>query len=149
MFEDIRLEGDFLLNSGKKSEYYYNFTLLRPSKVRKYGRQLIQTFGLAEYNFPFVAVPATKGIPLAFSIACDLDVPLIIVDKYDKVYGDTSVLCSNYLTVDDVTSTYSECKRIQSVLKCDPGGVASFIFRGEKIDPELPTWFLEKKEVEK
>jgi orotate phosphoribosyltransferase len=148
MFEDIRIEGDFLLSSGKRSKYYYDFERLTPGKIRKYGKQLIQTFGFYEYKFPFVATAAYGGIPLAFSIACDLDVPLIIIEKSDEIRGDVGILCNNYLIVDDVISSYNEIERVQKILRCEAGAATAFIFRGDELDPHLTTWFLEKKELE-
>ena len=144
------MDGDFSFSSGKKSKYFYDFDRLHPQDVRRYAKQLVANFGLKDQHFSFVATIAIGGINLAFSIALELNLPLIVIDKRDTIRGDLTVLSDNWLFVDDVVSNFTALERTTNILKCSAASMAiCFMFRGENEHPDIPVHYLEKGEVEK
>ena len=98
--------------------------------------------------FDYIVTPAIGGMPMGFAFSFLLDVPLVIIDKKWKTRGP-DYTDKKYLIVDDVVSTYQAVYRVRKLLgEKNCVGVAAFIFRGQKIDKEIPTFFLEQKEIE-
>lgn len=155
MFDECKLEGDFILNSGKQSNVFYDFDLLSPRELLEYVDKLC--IKLQGVKFDFVVAPALGGILPGYLIAGEFGKRLVIADKNGKFRGLTKVVGSQYIIVDDVISTYGTAKKIAeamlalqkdySVPKFTCVGVAAFIFRGEKMIKN--THVLEHKEVEK
>ncbi|KZZ86522.1 MULTISPECIES: pur operon repressor [Bacillaceae] len=76
-----------------------------PSIVNKVGRMFASVF--AERKIDVVMTVATKGIPLAYAVANDLNVPVIIVRKDSKV-TEGSTVSINYVS--------GSSKRIQTMV---------------------------------
>ncbi|AZB41186.1 pur operon repressor [Bacillus sp. FJAT-42376] len=76
-----------------------------PSMVNKVGRMFASVF--AERNIDVVMTVATKGIPLAYAVANDLNVPVIIVRRDSKV-TEGSTVSINYVS--------GSSKRIQTMV---------------------------------
>ncbi|MBS2967263.1 pur operon repressor [Metabacillus sp. KIGAM252] len=76
-----------------------------PSIVNKVGRMFASVF--AERDIDVVMTVATKGIPLAYAVANDLNVPVIIVRKDSKV-TEGSTVSINYVS--------GSSKRIQTMV---------------------------------
>lgn len=150
MFENVRLKGDFTLSSGKRSKYYYDFSRLPPHKIKIHAKKLLQdTMRFDLEHFPFVATASIGGICLAAFVAEMMGLPLIIVDKDNDVRGiPDDGLCDNFLFIDDVISTYGTADRVQKALGCKAAACASFVFRGKEVAQDMPTYFLERKEIE-
>jgi len=147
MFEECRIEGDFTLSSGKKSNVFYDFDRLTPRELLEYVDKLC--LKLQGIDFDFVLAPATGGILPGWLVAGEFGKRLVIADKDGKCYrGLDKVEGKNYVIIDDVISTYGTAKRVAEGLgieyKCV--GIAAFIFRGKKLSKNVHV--LEHKEVE-
>ena len=154
MFEECRIEGDFLLSSGKKSNVFYDFDLLEPRQMLEYVDKLcIKLQGL---DFDYVVSPAIGGIIPGWLVAGEFGKKFLSVDKESKLRGwpytaiDATLpqQKAKYIIVDDVISTYGTAKRIAEAIptfKCV--AIAAFIFRGNKLLKH--TYVLEHKEEEK
>lgn len=155
MFEECKLEGDFKLSSGLKSNVFYDFDLLTPKQVLEYVDKLCSAINehANVRKFDYVAAPAIGGIIPGFLVAGEFGVPLVIVEKDGTIRGVkngavTTGVPRTFLIVDDVTASYKTGKRIAELLSPDkPVGIASYIFRGKKATQG--TVYLEQKEVEK
>ena len=147
MFEEIRLEGNFTLSSGKRSNYYYAFETLTPTEVKSYSYKLSSLLTEKFPKIDYIATPAYGGIPIAFCVALDFCRPLVVVEKrYNAIRGPKTK--GPYIIVDDVISTYDEIRRVEKTIGYPPLAVAAFIFRGSSEAKEWPTIYLEKKEEE-
>lgn len=147
MFEECKIEGDFTLSSGKKSNVFYDFDLLSPSQMLAYIDKLCLKLPLPVLKFDYVVAPAIGGIIPGWVIAGELGKKFLTVDKEGKVRGGTPSADHKYLIVDDVISSYGTAKRIAAalpLLQCV--GIAAFIFRGDKMIKN--TFVLEHKEIE-
>lgn len=153
MFEECRLEGDFVLSSGRSSKVFYDFDLLKPTEAAVYVEQLLQQVPndiMRRVNF--IASPALGGIIPGFLAAFAAKKSLIMVDKSGKVRGP-EFQSGNYLIVDDVITSFGAAR---SVIKALPGntclGIAAYIFRGSYADisanKNFPTFYLARKEQE-
>ena len=147
MFESIRINGDFKLSSGKKSDYFYDLYLLQPNEILKYADKLSDDIDCKTYEY--VATPAMGGIHIATMFAYCASKPLVIIGKGDEINGDRNLIGERYIIIDDVISTYQAVRRVMKILgEKDCVGAASFIFRGTEVDPHIPTYYLAKKEIE-
>lgn len=153
MFEECRVEGDFVLSSERQSKIFYDFDLLKPAEAAVYIEQLLQQVPndiMRRVNF--IASPAIGGIIPGFLAAFASKRPLVIVDKSGKVRGP-EFQSGNYLIVDDVITSFGAAR---SVIKALPGntclGIAAYIFRGSYADisanKNLPAFYLSRKEQE-
>ena len=152
MFEEVRIVGDFTLSSGAKSNVYYAVEALTPREVSMYASLLAVKIPLEPLDF--IVTPAYGGIPLATLIAFHMRLPLITVEKDNKLRGpNLDGVGDRYLIVDDVVSTYNEIERVTRLVRrhksCNPIGVACYMFRGTIERPHPPLYYLEKKEAEK
>lgn len=153
MFEECRLEGDFKLSSGRKSNVFYDFDLLRPREAAEYVDQLLRqmepVFGWDEVDF--IAAPALGGIVPAFLAAFAKDKPLVIVDKEGRPRGP-EFSTGNYLIVDDVITSFKAANFvIKSLPESNCLGVAAYIFRGSHEDlnkQDFNSYYLARKEQE-
>ncbi|WP_174615337.1 pur operon repressor [Virgibacillus ihumii] len=68
---------------------YMSDILGNPKMVKQIGRVLASTF--SELDIDVVVTVATKGIPLAYSVAAVLNVPVVIVRRDPKVTEGSSV----------------------------------------------------------
>lgn len=153
MFEECRLEGVFTLSSGRKSEIFYDFDLLKPAETAEYVKQLIdQVPGEVFDRINFIAAPAIGGIVPGFLAAFATNLPLVVVDKEGNPRGP-EFNAGSYLIVDDVITSFQAARHVVNAL---PGmhceGVAAFIFRGGYPDLEknqdIPAFYLARKEQE-
>ncbi len=147
MFEHIKLKGDFTLNSGKKSNCFYDFDLLIPDDVNYYVNLLLNKVEKCLPVFHFVVCAAIGGIVPAYEVAKCVNIPLIIIDKHNNIRGKLPNKNDSYIIVDDVISSYGTIDRLKAVLlKYNCVGEVAYIFRGENKRPT--TIVLEDKEVE-
>lgn len=146
MFEEVRVEGEFTLSSGRKSTVFYDFDLASPQQFLKWADQLCDKIKESGIKFDYVVAPAIGGIILGWLVAGEAGVPLVIVDKDGKTRGQWPDK-SRFIVVDDVISTYGTIKRVAGMFGDLCVGAAGFIFRGEKMLPK--TIVLEHKEIEK
>ena len=148
MFDECRLEGDFTLSSGRKSNTFYDFDLLDAYEVNQHAYNL----WLKEIpweSIAFIAAPTIGGIEIAFSMAYWANKPhLKVCTKTGEVRG-RKFSGQNYLIVDDVISTMGTINKVKKILGDNICiGAATFIFRGEKEPSNFPLYYLDRKEIE-
>lgn len=150
MFEEIRLEGDFILSSGRKSTYFYDFDLLSPEEMADYIKSLTDSFP-RDLKVDFVASPAHGGLVPGFLVAFALGKPFVTIDKEDKPRGP-SFKSGRYLIVDDVISSFQAIDKVRNALgKNTCVGAAALMYRGplsEVGNRGFPVFYLAKGEQE-
>ena len=152
MFDECKIEGDFVLSSGRKSQYFYDFDLLLPRETATYSEYMVQAVPRdLKKSINFIATPATGGIIPGFLMAFAMAKPLVIVEKDGTLRGP-KYDGGNYLIVDDVISSFREVNRVRSLLpKSKCVGVSAYIFRGAMSDltrQDFPCFYLSRKEIE-
>jgi orotate phosphoribosyltransferase len=80
------LKGDFILSSGRRSNYYFDKYLFetRPSILRRLGQHLA---ALVPRETQRLAAPELGAILLGAAVSMELDLPLVLVRKDAKEYG--------------------------------------------------------------
>jgi len=80
------LEGDFVLRSGRHSQYYFDKYLFetQPSLLRRTGRALAR---LVPPTTQRLAAPELGAILVGGVVSLELDLPLVLVRKQAKEYG--------------------------------------------------------------
>jgi orotate phosphoribosyltransferase len=149
MFSGIRVEGDFTLTSGRKSNYFYDFEKLAPNYMTFASGLLHEK--LRPLTYEFVVGPMYGGIIPAYCVADFSNVDFMAFDpKTLQFRGQIKRNSGRYIIVDDVVSTYGTVdaviKAMPDVAKCV--GIGTFVFRGDKIREELPTYYLHRGEIE-
>jgi orotate phosphoribosyltransferase len=89
LVEHALLEGDFLLRSGRRSNYYldkYRFET-QPELLRQLGHRLAEAAAEVEPEAVRLAGPALGAVALAAAAAMASDLPFIIVRGETKEYG--------------------------------------------------------------
>jgi len=153
MFEECRLEGEFTLSSGRKSNVFYDFDLLHPREAADYVEQLVKQVPDELWDeVGFIASPSYGGIVPGFLAAFAKQKTFVYIDKDGEIRGPDHT-SGKYLIVDDVITSF---KAAISVVEALPGnecaGVAAYIFRGSLKDLEsqdYPAFYLARKEQEK
>ena len=109
--------GNFTLNSGRKSPYFFNTGLCNDgSKLTTLSKFYCELIIHENLDFDFVYGPAYKGIPLATSISMSLHTSYNVIKPYcfnrkePKTHGDMGLFVGhkptgNALIIDDVVSS--------------------------------------------
>jgi len=109
--------GNFTLNSGRKSPYFFNTGLCNDgSKLTTLSKFYCELIIQENLDFDFVYGPAYKGIPLATSISMSLHTSYNVIKPYcfnrkePKTHGDMGLFVGhkptgNALIIDDVVSS--------------------------------------------
>ena len=87
--EHALLEGDFVLRSGRRSNYYldkYRFET-RPDLLRELGQRIASRVAVAAPDAKRLAGPELGAVALAASAALSGSLPFLIVRKEAKGYG--------------------------------------------------------------
>jgi orotate phosphoribosyltransferase len=87
--EHAYLEGDFVLRSGKRSNYYldkYRFET-RPELLAPLGEQIAALVAEHEPDAVRLAAPELGAVPIAAAAALSAALPFVIVRKEAKDYG--------------------------------------------------------------
>jgi orotate phosphoribosyltransferase len=89
LVERALLEGDFLLRSGKRSQWYLDKYLFEtePDLLRRLGSALADAVREFEPDAIRLAAPALGAVALAASASLTSDLPFIIVRGEAKEYG--------------------------------------------------------------
>jgi orotate phosphoribosyltransferase len=92
--EAALLEGDFLLRSGKRSNYYLDKYLFstRPDLLRSLGIAIAAAVREHEPDAVRIAAPELGAVPLAAAAALELELPFVIVRGKAKEYGTANRL---------------------------------------------------------
>lgn len=152
-FNSVRIEGNFTLSSGKKSNYFYDFEKVHPSNMTIVS-ELLHKEIKDDCTFEFVVGPAYGGIIPGYIIANFSGSRFIAYDpKNNKFRGDIDRMDGRYIIIDDVISTYGTIDAtINAIADLSPAakcvGVGCFVFRGDSVREELPTYYLYRGEIE-
>ena len=87
--EAALLEGDFVLRSGRRSNYYldkYRFGT-RPDLLRPLGRAIAEAVREHEPDAVRLAAPELGAVTLATAAALELELPFVIVRNRPKEHG--------------------------------------------------------------
>lgn len=116
------LQGDFLLSSGRRSNYYFDKYLFetRPELLRDVARELLR---LAPEGAELLAGPELGAIPLVTGMCLQGDIPFIIVRKEPKAYGTARhfegriVPGQRVVLVEDVITTGTQALKAAKLLR--------------------------------
>lgn len=136
IFKEGAIEfGNFVLSSGKQSNYYINIKkLITNPQALKIIASLIkakaESFSL-EYDK--IAGPELGAVPIAVSLALIADKPLLIVRKKKKDYGTGKQVegevkrGDRVLLVEDVTTTGGSVLRAAKILEREGANIVAII----------------------
>ena len=108
---DVFLEGDFTLSSGKKSNYYINMkkAITEPAILSTISKLITQKIDLDDIDK--VAGPALGAVPIATAVSLESKLPLLMIRKEKKGYGTSKLIegelneGDNVIVVEDVSTT--------------------------------------------
>ena len=120
------LEGDFVLRSGRRSNYYFDKYLFetQPSILRRVATLLAE---LVPPSTQRLAAPELGAIVLGAAVSLELDLPLVLVRKEAKEYGTAKALegvlepGDRVCLIEDVLTTGGEAIRSAEKVR-DAGG---------------------------
>lgn len=152
---DVFLEGDFTLSSGKKSNYYINMkkAITEPEILSTISKLITSKLDLKEVDK--VAGPALGAVPIATAVSLESKLPLLMVRKEKKGYGTSKLIegelneGDNVIVVEDVSTTGgSLLKAIKAinenggnvtrafvVVDREEGAIEAFEKEGIKLEP--------------
>ena len=108
---EVFLEGDFTLSSGKKSNYYINMkkAITEPEILSTISKLI--TDKIKDDEIDKVAGPALGAVPIATAVSLESGLPLLMIRKEKKGYGTSKLIegvlnqNDNVLVVEDVSTT--------------------------------------------
>lgn len=108
---EVFLEGDFTLSSGKKSNYYINMKkAITEPKILSTISKLI-TEKIQDDEIDKVAGPALGAVPIATAVSLESELPLLMIRKEKKGYGTSKLIegelndGDSVIVVEDVSTT--------------------------------------------
>ena len=152
---DVFLEGDFTLSSGKKSNYYINMkkAITEPEILSTISKLITSKLDLKEVDK--VAGPALGAVPIDTAVSLESKLPLLMIRKEKKGYGTSKLIegelneGDNVIVVEDVSTTGgSLLKAIKAinenggnvtrafvVVDREEGAIEAFEKEGIKLEP--------------
>ena len=99
---EVFLEGDFTLSSGKKSNYYINMkkAITEPEILSTISKLI--TDQIKNDDIDKVAGPALGAVPIATAVSQESNLPLLMIRKEKKGYGTSKLIEGELLEGDDV-----------------------------------------------
>ena len=108
---EVFLEGDFTLSSGKKSNYYINMKkAITEPEILSTISSLI-TDQIKNDEIDKVAGPALGAVPIATAVSLESKLPLLMIRKEKKGYGTSKLIegelneGDSVIVVEDVSTT--------------------------------------------
>ena len=154
---EVFLEGDFTLSSGKKSNYYINMkkAITEPEILSTISRMITEL--IEDDEIDKVAGPALGAVPIATAVSLESKLPLLMIRKEKKGYGTSKLIegelnsGDNVIVVEDVSTTggslLKAIKAIQDnggnvtrafvVVDRQEGAIEAFEKEGIKLEPLL------------
>lgn len=123
MLKDLKVvqTGDFVLASGKKSNYFVN--IKRASTEPKVLREIAKEMAAHVDGDMKIAGMALGAVPLAVAVALETDRPFVMVRKEPKDHGTRDLIEGDvlpgerFLIVEDVATTGGSTMRVVSALR--------------------------------
>jgi orotate phosphoribosyltransferase len=123
MLKDLKVvqTGDFVLASGKKSNYFVN--IKRASTDPKVLREIAKEMAAHVDDDMKIAGMALGAVPLAVAVALETDRPFVMVRKEPKDHGTRDLIEGDvlpgerFLIVEDVATTGGSTMRVVSALR--------------------------------
>lgn len=108
---EVFLEGDFTLSSGKKSNYYINMkkAITEPEILSTISKLI--TDKIKDDEIDKVAGPALGAVPIATAVSLESKLPLLMIRKEKKGYGTSKLIegelndGDSVIVVEDVSTT--------------------------------------------
>lgn len=108
---EVFLEGDFTLSSGKKSNYYINMkkAITEPEILSTISKLISDK--IKDDEIDKVAGPALGAVPIATAVSLESKLPLLMIRKEKKGYGTSKLIegelndGDSVIVVEDVSTT--------------------------------------------
>ena len=108
---EVFLEGDLTLSSGKKSNYYINMkkAITEPEILSTISKLITEK--ISDDDIDKVAGPALGAVPIATAISLESKLPLLMIRKEKKGYGTSKLIegelneGDDVIVVEDVSTT--------------------------------------------
>ena len=123
MLMDLKVvqTGEFILASGKKSNYFVNIkrASTNPMVLREIGREMAGHVGDAQK----IAGMALGAVPLAVAVALETNKPFVMVRKEPKDHGTKELIegevvpGERFVIVEDVATTGGSTMRVVNALR--------------------------------
>ena len=114
MFSRIIKEGKFVLSSGVKSNYNYDYSLLSDTMNEAYCsllRQKLETWQTKHGKFDVIVGCETEGIRIGYVLSKLIDLPFYIMPKKSTDFAEVAIppypADTHWLIVDDIVTTGS------------------------------------------
>lgn len=125
---EVFLEGEFTLASGKKSNYYVNMkkAITYPEILSAIANLITQKINCD--NLDKVAGPALGAVPIATAVSLESNLPLLMIRKEQKGYGTSKLIEGNLekgdevVVVEDVTTSGGSLLKAIKAIE-DNGGI--------------------------
>lgn len=126
-------EGDFVLSSGKKSDYYIDMkkAITNPEILSTIAKLIYEK--ICTENIDKVAGPALGAVPIATAISLESEIPLLMIRKEKKGYGTSKLIegelikGDSVIVVEDVTTTGGSLLKAINAIK-ENGGIVEKAF---------------------
>jgi orotate phosphoribosyltransferase len=122
LLKDLKVvqTGEFILASGKKSNYFVNIkrASTNPQVLREIGKAIAPYVGEAK-----IAGMALGAVPLAVAVALETNRPFVMVRKEPKDHGTKDLIegevlpGEKFIIVEDVATTGGSTMRVVSALR--------------------------------
>lgn len=128
MLKELRVvqTGEFILASGKKSNYFVNIkrASTSPKVLREIGKAMAPYVGDAK-----IAGMALGAVPLAVAVALETDQPFVMVRKEPKDHGTKELIegevtpGDKFVVVEDVATTGASTLKVVNALRAKGANV--------------------------
>lgn len=126
---EVFLEGDFTLSSGKKSNYYINMkkAITEPEILSTISKLISDK--IKDDDVDKVAGPALGAVPIATAVSLESELPLLMIRKEKKGYGTSKLIegelnqNDNVIVVEDVSTTGGSLLKAITAIQDNGGNV--------------------------
>ena len=126
---EVYIEGDFTLSSGKKSNYYINMkkAITEPEILSTISKLIYDK--IKDENIDKIAGPALGAVPIATAVSLQSKLPLLMIRKQKKGYGTSKLIegelneGDNVVIVEDVSTTGGSLLKAINAIQDNGGNV--------------------------
>ncbi len=126
---EVFLEGDFTLSSGKKSSYYINMkkAITEPEILSTISKLITEK--IIDEDVDKVAGPALGAVPIATAVSLESGLSLLMIRKEKKGYGTSKLIegelnhDDNVIVVEDVSTTGGSLLKAIKAIQDNGGNV--------------------------